>query len=193
MERGKEKSQTNNNHERGRNEQQESNTTDMENEFRRKARKNPPSPICLFPTFNQSKHKLKIRAYKKKRMHRSCKKCTYNRNGRKMEKQHQSQLYETRKEGILHCALMQHIFPEYGTKKSYPSKDLRENVRHKKREETEQIHWQKKKASRQTSKTIKTTKTNALLRMFGKSNHMRHKTVVKRIVIVNTHAFKTLT
>ena len=48
MERGKEKSQTNNNHERGRNEQQESNTTDMENKFRRKARKNPHLPSAYF-------------------------------------------------------------------------------------------------------------------------------------------------
>ena len=55
MERGKEKTQANNDRDRGRNEQQQQNTTEMENNFRRKAGENPHLPSAYSqPSINQN-------------------------------------------------------------------------------------------------------------------------------------------
>ena len=55
MERGKEKTQANNDRDRGRNEQQQQNTTEMENNFRRKAGENPHLPSAYSqPSINQT-------------------------------------------------------------------------------------------------------------------------------------------
>ena len=89
---------------------------------------------------------------------------------------------------------MTHVKRMHVSAKERKSNETKKNRRQKMmRNGTQPL--KKKQAGRQTCKqrNNQTIKTNASLRMFGKSNHMRHKTVVKRIVIVNTHAFKTLT